>query len=57
VEYESKGELSIVGPLDAAMGWAKVLAPQLAVTVPLQPAARRARRFRRSARSRSRPAA
>jgi ferredoxin len=33
VSYESKGELLIVGPLDAAMGWAKVLAPQLAVTV------------------------
>lgn len=33
VAYESKGQLLIVGPLDAALGWAKVLAPQLAVSV------------------------
>jgi ferredoxin len=33
VSYASQGQLLIVGPLDAALGWAKVLAPQLAVTV------------------------
>lgn len=33
VTYESKGQLLIVGPLDAALGWAKVLSAQLAVTV------------------------
>ncbi len=33
VAYESKGQLLIVGPLDAALGWAKVLSPQLAVSV------------------------
>jgi ferredoxin len=33
VAYESKGQLLIVGPLDAALGWAKVLAPQLAVSI------------------------
>ena len=33
VNYASKGQLLIVGPLEAALGWAKVLAPQLGVTV------------------------
>ena len=33
VNYASKGQLLIVGPLDAALGWAKVLAPQLGVTI------------------------
>ncbi len=33
VAYESSGQLLIVGPADAALHWAAVLAPQLAVTV------------------------
>ncbi|MEO8485726.1 MAG: 4Fe-4S dicluster domain-containing protein [Betaproteobacteria bacterium] len=33
VDYASNGQLLIVGPLDAALGWAKVLSGQLAVTV------------------------
>ncbi|HET9338919.1 MAG TPA: 4Fe-4S binding protein, partial [Casimicrobiaceae bacterium] len=33
VGYASKGQLLIVGPLDAALGWAKVLAGQLGVTI------------------------
>src|SRR5690349_9718010 len=33
VSYKSAGQLRIVGPADAALHWAKVLAPQLGVTV------------------------
>ena len=33
VAYASQGQLLIVGPADAALHWAAVLAPQLAVTV------------------------
>jgi len=33
VGYASRGQLLIAGPLDAALGWAKVLSQQLAVSV------------------------
>ena len=33
VSYASRGQLLIIGPLDAAIDWAKLLSPQLAVTV------------------------
>ena len=33
VSYASRGQLLVVGPLDAALGWATVLSAQLAVTI------------------------